>query len=63
MEPVISNNGKHSPCSGQDKSASINPLPIRDLESALECAKKVIENDLKGTEFESYTRIYDEEAE
>ncbi|MGP4846374.1 hypothetical protein ACTXGQ_19795 [Marinobacter sp. 1Y8] len=26
-------------------------------------AKKVIENDLKGTEFENYTRIYDEEAE
>ena len=28
-----------------------------------EVAKKVIENDLKGTEFENYTRIYDEEAE
>jgi hypothetical protein len=25
-----------------------------------EIAKKVIENDLKGTEFEDYTRIYDE---
>ncbi len=28
-----------------------------------ETAKKVIENDLKGTEFENYTRIYDEESE
>jgi hypothetical protein len=28
-----------------------------------EVAKRVIENDLKGTEFENYTRIYDEEAE
>lgn len=28
-----------------------------------EVAKQVIENDLKGTEFENYTRIYDEEAE
>ncbi|AEG10173.1 hypothetical protein Sbal183_3416 [Shewanella baltica OS183] len=28
-----------------------------------EVAKSVIENDLKGTEFENYTRIYDEEAE
>jgi len=28
-----------------------------------EMAKKIIENDLKGTEFENYTRIYDEEAE
>lgn len=28
-----------------------------------EVAKKVIEADLKGTEFENYTRIYDEEAE
>ena len=28
-----------------------------------EVAKYVIENDLKGTEFENYTRIYDEEAE
>ena len=27
-----------------------------------ELAKKVIENDLKGTEFENYTRIYDENA-
>ncbi len=27
-----------------------------------EVAKKVIENDLKGTEFENYTRIYDENA-
>ena len=27
-----------------------------------EIAKKVIENDLKGTEFENYTRIYDEDA-
>jgi hypothetical protein len=27
-----------------------------------EVAKQVIENDLKGTEFENYTRIYDEEA-
>jgi hypothetical protein len=26
-------------------------------------AKKVIEDDLKGTEFENYTRIYDENAE
>lgn len=26
-------------------------------------AKRVIENDLKGTEFENYTRIYDEDAE
>ena len=26
-------------------------------------AKKVIEKDLKGTEFENYTRIYDENAE
>ncbi|WP_244951636.1 hypothetical protein [Pseudoalteromonas luteoviolacea] len=26
-------------------------------------AKTVIENDLKGTEFENYTRIYDENAE
>jgi predicted DNA-binding WGR domain protein len=26
-------------------------------------AKKVIENDLKGTEFENYIRIYDEDAE
>ena len=26
-------------------------------------AKRVIENDLKGTEFENYTRIYNEEAE
>jgi hypothetical protein len=29
----------------------------------VEVAKRVIENDLKGTEFENYTRIYDEEAE
>jgi hypothetical protein len=28
-----------------------------------ELAKKVIEKDLKGTEFENYTRIYDENAE
>ena len=28
-----------------------------------EVAKSVIEKDLKGTEFENYTRIYDEEAE
>ena len=28
-----------------------------------EVAKAVIENDLKGTEFEDYTRIYDENAE
>lgn len=28
-----------------------------------EIAKAVIENDLKGTEFEDYTRIYDESAE
>jgi len=28
-----------------------------------EVAKGVIERDLKGTEFENYTRIYDEEAE
>lgn len=28
-----------------------------------EVAKRVIENDLKGTEFQNYTRIYDEEAE
>ncbi len=28
-----------------------------------EVAKRVIENDLKGTEFENYTRIYDEDAE
>lgn len=28
-----------------------------------EVAKRVIEADLKGTEFENYTRIYDEEAE
>jgi hypothetical protein len=28
-----------------------------------EVAKKVIENDLKGTEFDNYTRIYDEDAE
>jgi len=28
-----------------------------------EVAKTVIENDLKGTEFEGYTRIYDENAE
>nr|WP_320166020.1 hypothetical protein [uncultured Methylophaga sp.] len=28
-----------------------------------EVAKSVIERDLKGTEFENYTRIYDEEAE
>lgn len=28
-----------------------------------EVAKKVIEADLKGTEFENYTRIYDEDAE
>lgn len=28
-----------------------------------EVAKRVIERDLKGTEFENYTRIYDEEAE
>ncbi len=28
-----------------------------------EVAKNVIEIDLKGTEFENYTRIYDEEAE
>jgi hypothetical protein len=28
-----------------------------------EVAKQVIENDIKGTEFENYTRIYDEEAE
>jgi hypothetical protein len=27
-----------------------------------EVAKKIIENDLKGTEFENYTRIYDENA-
>ena len=27
-----------------------------------EIAKQVIENDLKGTEFENFTRIYDEEA-
>lgn len=26
-------------------------------------AKRVIENDLKGTEFENYTRIYDENAD
>lgn len=28
-----------------------------------EVAKSLIEKDLKGTEFENYTRIYDEEAE
>lgn len=28
-----------------------------------ETAKRVIENDLKGTEFENYTKIYDEDAE
>lgn len=28
-----------------------------------EVARQVIENDLKGTEFENYTRIYDEDAE
>lgn len=28
-----------------------------------EVAKSVIERDLKGTEFENYTRIYDEESE
>lgn len=28
-----------------------------------EVAKRVIEKDLKGTEFENYTRIYDEEVE
>ena len=28
-----------------------------------EVAKAVIENDLKGTEFENYTRIYDENSE
>jgi hypothetical protein len=28
-----------------------------------EVAKRIIENDLKGTEFQNYTRIYDEEAE
>lgn len=28
-----------------------------------ELAKRVIENDLKGSEFENYTRIYDEDAE
>jgi len=28
-----------------------------------EVAKRVIENELKDTEFENYTRIYDEEAE
>lgn len=28
-----------------------------------EVAKTVIENDLKGTEFENYTRIYDEDAQ
>ena len=26
-------------------------------------SKAVIENDLKGTEFENYTRIYDENSE
>lgn len=28
-----------------------------------ETAKQVIENDLKGTEFENYTRIFDEDSE
>ena len=37
-------------------------MEVCDFVVDFELAKTVIENDLRGTEFENYTRIYDEGA-
>lgn len=37
-------------------------MEVRNFVIDFDLAKRVIENDLKGSEFENYTRIYDEES-
>ena len=40
-----------------------NSMEVCNFVVHFEIAKRAIEDDLKGTEFENYTRIYDENAE
>jgi hypothetical protein len=46
-----------------DGSIGSGTMEVCNFVVDFEVAKQVIENDIKGTEFENYTRIYDEEAE